>query len=308
MTSISAAVHHVRVRRIREKVFDQIDCFGDDDSDLFEVLSEELAGLRQRAARDEVAQEVLEVSELRTDGREIYGIIDSGAYGIESVLRDIRNNRIAYHKRPHHADMMPFYFHFDLPQGRDTGLLVLQRTGIFGIQHALSNSLSSAFRRRFPSHVLSFNLVLTKDVIEQYVGEESELTELHFIKHELSPDIADSIRRRPPLEGSMDLALKFRSAGFPLRQQILRVLRGQSPAQALFELVNVNFAVDDVKIKTKTAGKSRTLNLGDPRKALRADIDITENVTLSGGHPTLESIHAVASDIIHETWAKLYGA
>ena len=43
MNSISLAMHHVRIRRQREKEFDQIDFFGDSDDDLFDILQGILA-------------------------------------------------------------------------------------------------------------------------------------------------------------------------------------------------------------------------------------------------------------------------
>ena len=162
---------------------------------------------------------------------------------------------------------------------------------------------------KFPDLVLALNLVVTKEVVEQYVSDESELTEIHFLKYELSPDIADAIRKSgsPAQKGSLDFAVKLRDAGFPFRNAILRCVRGTAPPQTLIELFDIPFEVDNVKIKTKTGDKDRTVNLGDPRKGLRADYDVTDDVELEGGHPTLESIHKIASELIAEHRTALYG-
>ena len=309
MNSISLAMHHVRIRRLREKEFDQIDCFGDNDDDLFGVLQGILAALKEKADDDKKAKQVLEVAEIQTDGRQIYGIVKTGAYGLSGDLRDVRTNTLAYKKREYHADMMPFYFHFDLPQGRDKGILALQRTGMFGIQSALSGFLIKEIKKKFPDLVLALNLVATKEVIEQYVGKDSELTEIHFLRYELSPDIADAIRRSgsPSEKGSLDFVIKLRDAGFPFKDAILRCVRGTGSPQALVELLDIPFEVDNVKIKTRTGEQDRTVNLGDPRSGLRADYDVTSDVELVGGHPTLESIHLIASTLIHEHRSALYG-
>ena len=309
MNSISLAMHHVRIRRLRQKEFAQIDCFGDNDDDLFVVFQGILAALTKKADDDKEAKQILEVAEIETDGRQIYGIIRTGAYGLSGDLRDVRTNTLAYKKREYHADMMPFYFHFDLPQGRDKGILAVQRTGIFSIHSALGGFLTKELKNQFPDLVLALSLVASKEVMEQAVGKDSELTEIHFLRYELSSDIADALQRSgtPPKKGSLDYAIKFRGAGFPFRDEILKCVRGTGSPQALVEFLNIPFDVDNVKIRTRTGEKDRTVNLGDPRSGLRADYDVTDDVQLVGGHPTLESIHAIAASLIAEHQKALYG-
>jgi len=70
-SSISIAMHHVRIRRVRVKEFDQIDCFGDDDDDLFEVLRDILAGLKGQADNNQEAQQVLEIANFKASQRQI---------------------------------------------------------------------------------------------------------------------------------------------------------------------------------------------------------------------------------------------
>lgn len=309
MNSISLAMHHVRIRREREKEFDQIDCFGEDDTDLFEVVQGVLATLKDKADNDKEAQQILEVANIQTSGREVYGIIRTGAYGLTGDVQDVRTNTLAYRQREYHAVLMPFYFHFDLPQGRDKGILALQRTGAYSIHSAFSGFLTKEMKKQFPNFVFALNLVVSNEVIEQFVGKNSELTEIHFLRHELSPDIADSIRRSgaPAQKGSLDFVVKLRDAGFPFQEVIRRCVQGTGSPQDLIELFNIGFDVDNVKVKTKTGEKDRTVNLGNPRSGIRTDFDVTDDVTLAGGHPTLASIHAIASELIHEHRAALYG-
>jgi len=302
-------MHHVRIRRIREKEFASIDCFGDQSEDLFAVLQSMLASLREKPNDDTDSKQLLEVEQILTSGREVYGIIKTGPYGLTSEGRDVRTNTVAYKKLAHHADLMPFYFHFDLPAGRDKGILALQRTGIFSIHGALSGFLGKELKKRFPDFLLFLNLVADKQVIEQYVKDDSELTEIHFLQHQLSTDIADALKKSgaPAQKGSLEYVVRLRDAGFPFKSAILNCVRGTGSPQALVELLEVPIDVDNVKIKTRTAGKDRTVNLGDPRKGLRADYDVSSDVKLEGGHPTLESIHSVASALINDHRTALYG-
>jgi hypothetical protein len=311
MNAISLAVHHVRIRRVREKAFERVDCFGDTDSDLAEVLADLLTDLK-KARNDKEAQHVLEVDRLDRNGREIYGIIQSGDYGIESVIRDTSTLAVVYKKRTQDVDMMPFYFHFDLPAEGYMGLLVLQRTGIFGIHGALSASLGQGFKRSFADFSLALNLVVPKELIEEFVGGESELTEIHFLKHKLSSDIADVLAKgkngaKRAIDGSLDFAIKIRDGGFPFRDEILRIVQGGGNVGELYELIDPGFVPDNIKIRTKLAGKERMINLADPRRGLRADYDVTDQVKLRGGHPTFTSINKASTDLLKAMWKQLRG-
>jgi hypothetical protein len=145
-----------------------------------------------KADDDKDAQQVLEVADIKFGRQQIYVIIKTGTYGLRSDLRDIRNNTVAYQKREYHADMMPFYFHFDLPKGRDKGLLALQRTGMFGIHGPLKACLTKEFKKRFTNFVLALKLVVT-------------------------------IRKSgaPAQRGSLDFVVKLRDTGFPFQSTIL---------------------------------------------------------------------------------------
>lgn len=141
----------------------------------------------------------------------------------------MRTNTLAYKKRVYHADMMPFYFHFDLPQGRDKGLLALQRTGTLGIHSVLSGFLTKEIKKQFPDFILALNLAAGSQVIEQYVRKDSALTEIHFLRYELTSDVADKSQDpvRPPRKGALITLSSFAMLAFLLRTQFLDVSEGR---------------------------------------------------------------------------------
>jgi hypothetical protein len=314
MNDIALSLHYVRVKRQREKGFAFIHCFGDDSDDLLNVIANILATL-QELDNDRKRQNVLEVSQIRQSGREIYGTIKSGAYGIESELYDVRETEEkgeVIKKRSFHAEMIPFFFHFDLPEGEDKGVLALQRIGQFGISQPFALSLTRNFRRHFPSHVLSLNSVMSKDIIEQCARDDSVLRGIHYLRHTLSSDLADGLsqNRQSPVQGSIDFAINLRESGFPFLERVREMIRGNASHSELYELIksSVTFDFDDVKIMTRTGGRDRTVILGNPTKGFRADYDITAEVEMSGGHPVLESIYTIARGLIADLWRQSRGS
>jgi hypothetical protein len=256
----------------------------------------------------------LEVVEIHPIGREIYGIVEGGAYGIESKLRDVRQSREkaeTIRKRPFHAEMIPFFFHFDLPEGEDKGIVALQRTGRYAIAHPFSLALAREFKKRFPSHILSLNSVMEKDILDEIASDEAELTGIHYLRHSLSSDLADGLAQNlRPAEGSIDFTVKLHESGFPLRERIREMIRGRASQSELFELVSssVTFEFDDVKVTTRTGKKERTVNLGNPKSGFRSDYDITGQVEVSEGRPVLDSFYSVSRELISDLWKRARGS
>jgi hypothetical protein len=312
MNDIGLSLHYVRVKRKNEKGYLPTHCFADT-ADLMAVILEALASLHDKPDDDKKRQTRIQTEAIHQKPREVFGKVSAGGYGLASRLVDIRTGQKSepIPKEPFHADMMPFFYHFDLPEGEDKGILALETIRNFSITQPLTRSITREFRKRYPSFVLSFNPILDKDLIDQYVREDSKLTAIHYKKFGLPSDIADSMTpQRKPEEGSVEFTIKLLPKGFPLLSQVRGLLRGNAESkQALFELVRpvVNDEFDDVSVTTETDGQKRSLNIKDAINGLRMDFDITRDVTFEDGHPTLDSIYQISRTIISERWTKLKG-
>ena len=166
-----------------------------------------------------------------------------------------------------------------MPEGEDKGILALETIRAFSINQPLTRSITREFKRRYPSYVLSFNPVLDKDLIDQYVRDDSKLTAIHYKKFKLPSDIAESMKpQRKPAEGSVEFTIKLLPTGFPLLSQVRGLLRGEAASkEELLELVRpvVNDEFDEVSVTTDTDGKKRSLNIKDAINGLRMEFNIT---------------------------------
>lgn len=237
------------------------------------------------------------------------GIVNSGEYGIESVIRDVNTWTVAHRKKTNHAEMLPFYFLFDLPEARTMGFLLLQRAGIYGIHSTLTTILGDLFMKKFKDYRLLINPLIPEGLMDQYLGKDSEMTEIRFIRHSLSGDISTGLSKQGKEKGgTMELIVKLKEKGdFPFRSNVRRVLSGQRELQNLIELQEVRFPYDNVKIKVRAGGEERLVDLGHPER-LRAAYDVTDDVEFSAsGHPTYESIAKAAHDLLDDYIAGKYG-
>src|ERR1019366_3592270 len=96
-------------------------------------------------------QQALEVKQVKHRKRQIEGLLEGGYYGSESEIRNLDNMKnVAYRKQVRDVDMNPFYFLFDLPEGKELGFLVLQSTGGEGVQTLFEGMLHQEFVKEFP--------------------------------------------------------------------------------------------------------------------------------------------------------------
>jgi hypothetical protein len=308
MKSILLTVQGVKIKAVksREK-YQLLGSFSDKATDLSDVIHDILKFHESSAYRAEDSQQVVEVKRLDRDKRLIEGLLYAGYYGSTSEIRNLDKWRqVAYEKQIRDVDLSPFYFLFDVPEERDLGFLLLQSTGIEGVQTLLAKMLHEQFVRDFPDDRLRFHRIIPEDVRKQFAN--APLSEVRFIRHRMPSDLATVIGRTGTKQttGTMDLVMRFKDDGIG-REAVQRFFDKRRGLDSVLELEGVEFPYDNVKIKVKLNGKEHTVDLGDPDR-LRASFDVTDQITRSmAGHPTFESISTVAREKLLAIKAVLYG-
>ena len=79
---------------------------------------------RSAAYRAEDSQQAVEVEKIDLGKRQIEGLLKAGYYGSGGEIRNLDHwETIAYRKGILDVDLSPFYFLFDLPEGKELGFL-----------------------------------------------------------------------------------------------------------------------------------------------------------------------------------------
>jgi hypothetical protein len=298
--SISLTVHRVRIKAVNgpRNTFQLLDSFSDKSADLYEVLDGWLTVRKHDAYKSDDNQQALQVRKIETKKRQIEGLLNAGHFGRESEIRNLNKWRdVAYNKQKLDVDLQPFYFLFDLPEGKEQGFLISQTTGLDGVQTLLNKMIHEQCIEEFPDVRIRFNPVIPAELRKEL--EKSNVCEVVFIHHRVPRDIATMIGRSGTAQttGKMRLSVRFEEDGVA-PEAIRRFLDKKRGLDSTLELEGLEFPYEDVKIKVRMQGKERTMNLGAADK-IRPSYEITDQVKISSaGHPTFESISAVAKDLL----------
>ncbi|MBZ5515838.1 MAG: hypothetical protein LAN62_13535 [Acidobacteriia bacterium] len=296
MAKFSLSTYALRLRNIEKRENVQLDkVLGE--SDFMEMFSEYLRQAAQTLSNDVENQRLLGVMQYEAKNRTSRGIIETGDYGFESDIYDIKRKSVSYRRKIHEAEMLPFYFAVVVPIGADEGLVILQRFKQFGIRRVLLADLERYFLPRLPGLKILMNPLIPEELVTEYL-KNGRITKIRFIRFGISSDIANvfDTRKHTEEEGHMELVVAARrNSALPLGKRVSQVLTGKRDLNKLIELHE--FPYDRVKLEVRYGQVHRTIDLAHLHR-VRAYYDITEEVVLgTGGHPTLESLNQLAEGL-----------
>ncbi len=285
MNRISLVAYSIRVRRKRTSYFLKLRDI--DGVDLFSCLKHWTKPTESQMANFEESKQVMDFSEQDVlEKREtVTGIVETGEYGFESKLFDVKKRKIAYKRTVDDAEVLPFYFQIFAPN-EEIGIVVFQRFGNLGI--------SSVFRKWFRSQIDSVSSEFTVDmdplIPDEYfraILTRGDLSTITFRKLTVPSDIADRIDPvyLDPQEAKYEIIVKSKNPMKDLARRIMSKLNGRQ-APALHEIVSLpNADFDEIIVTIKIGGVEKRFNLARLSN-VQATLDITNNVRMgANGHP-----------------------
>lgn len=308
MKSILLTAQGVRIKQLNSRQSQLLDSFSEKGADLHDTLYQILKEHEGSAFDSKDSQQALEVKKVKHQKRQIEGLLEGGHYGSESEIRNLDKwKNVAYRKRIRDVDMNPFYFLFDLPEGKELGFLILQSTGAEGVQTLLEGMLHEEFVKEFPNDRIRYHRIVP-DALRKEL-EKAPVSEIRLLRHSMPKDLAIAIgpKGSKQASGTMTLLMKFHEDG-AIAPEAARAFFGKGRGtEKVLELEGLEFPYDSVKIKVKFNGKEHTMDLANPDR-LRASFDVTDEIQRSRtGQPTFESLSRVAQEKLEAIKAVLYG-
>ncbi len=306
--TFALAYYAIKIRSLEDREWEPLSNFSDgkDFLDFLESFFKELKSPSQNDAQ----QQLIRVTKLEEDDdneRRIYGIIETGQFGRESDIVDIKTHKTVHHKKTTEADMLPFYFMAEIPQGTDEGFLILQRSGNYGIRQFLSQMVTTKFEAENDDHsVVIFALAEAGDIARYQAGR---IESIRFIRFKVSTDVTDCFDKGHQEEpGRIELVVYARRKHhLPLGERLHQFFSKNKSLPQLFALDEHNFKYDDIKVTSRVGSARRTVDLANPKK-LRSYHDVTDSVTMTtAGHPKFESIHQQAELLMERIKEQTYG-
>lgn len=305
MTKISLSLHTIRIRKKRSEDYLSLSEFSPG-LDLLDVLDEYFSNLTTTLSIDSGSKSILAIKHHTKRLRALKGIVRTGDYGYESDIVDPNDGAIKYTKSVNEAEVLPFFFMIYIPEGKDEGLLALQRFGNLGITNTLKLDVNKYFSGRdtLDGFKLEVKSLVPEDVITSLV-DNGNITTVKFKKFGIQQDIADQYDGggHKELQGYTELKIVAKN-GMPFKSKVRAVLRGQRLASNMIELDD--FRYDTVSITVNVNGESRTIQL-DNLNSFKAYYNITDRVRLGpDGHPRFDAMALCAKEYINDAVNSIY--
>ncbi|MDF5734538.1 MULTISPECIES: hypothetical protein [unclassified Nostoc] len=280
----------------------QLNCFNGHD-DLLTVMSIFIQKLTINRKND-TYNIYMKASNIQEEGRSISGLIESGIYGISSNLRDVDTDSITYKKKKSDAEVLPFYFLIYIPKDTNEGILLLQRTGKYGIRTHFGIFLDKYFSDKFPGFAVEINTLVQEEIIKRILYGGT-IKKVRCVKYQAPIDRVDGLDEgHQEIPYNMEIVLSANK--IPFMGKIQNFFNSTSSVKSLIELRDFNFDYDTVKVDVDLDGSLRTFDLGCLQRA-RAYYDISDQVVIdSDDYPTLQSIQTITKIYLKEVINQMY--
>ncbi|MDQ8194489.1 hypothetical protein QEH59_08625 [Coraliomargarita sp. SDUM461004] len=238
-------------------------------------------------------QELMIKSEL------ISGIISSGDYGYEADIYDTVKKEKTHTKTVKEAEVVPFYYLAYVPKNQQSGILILQRFGTFGITSVFRRWINAIFEKEFPDYSFSIYPLVPQNYAKQLFNENN-LLKITLRKNYLPTDLSDAIGSKflPSSGTKVDYTISAKEDIKDLRLKIARKIKSLNSASYIADFSEIvdqtKIDYDEVIVTMDLGGAKRKVNLGK-LDCLHPSLDITEEVDKkASGHPSYNSIHGLA--------------
>lgn len=304
---ISLAAYSVNVWNPHDREDEYLSDFDGEGGDVLDFLGTVLGGIKAKTLDQVELQQAFSIPRLDKRNRTLSGIIETGRYGHESDLINVKTSKVVYQRKKTDAEMLPFYFYFEIPEGVEEGILILQRTSAFGIRKILAWVLKVAFEKQYPEYKLKIAPVVAESEVKKFI--KGKIQKIHLIKKTIPADIADSYDKgHHEVHGTVELVIRAsKRSTLPMNTWLSGIFQNRRPG-GVFAVDEEDFAYDNVRAEVKIGHATRTVDAARPER-IRSYFDVTDKVQIGPkGHPLYNSIQEQADKLAEELRALLYGA
>jgi len=144
---VSLAAYSIKLWNESDRDLETLSDFDGEGADLLNSLKDILEHIKDNTLDQKELQQALSVTKVAQNSRILAGIIETGEYGRESTIISVETKKPVYHRKTQDAEMWPFYFYIEIPEGAEAGLLILQRTSALGIRKVPSDPRGYRMKR-----------------------------------------------------------------------------------------------------------------------------------------------------------------
>lgn len=178
----------------------------------------------------------------------------------------------------------PFYYRLFIPKGKKSGLLLLQRSGNVGVVSYVRDALKKRFEEEHSDLILFVNPLVPDELVKEL--NKAETSELEAVYYYPAGDASDKDKWGGCIQNYGKVTVRFSA---PLKDKLKLAWTGKPAAIELPGLGEPG----RVTVKVDYRGRLRTLDFLRPDR-ISPWIDVTDDLTEHGGHPTFKSLEEFA--------------
>ena len=237
--------------------------------------------------------------ELHILGRYISGIIESGEFGTEENIINSNTGELQYHKKTEDAQMIPFFFMFNIPENSRYGYLIIERIGNIGIFSTLTKSIQKYIGKSIEEKlVLKIEPFMIKEVLNRNLNVVSDAKKV-ILKGVRNQNLSLSQITENLIEEEhvqTDVVYKAPRNRFLQIRNWLDKLNSSKNEKGHYTFQDIEYA--DVAFELKIGGNIRTISIARIN-GLGTYLEITDSVTIgSNGYPTYNSLQTEAQQLL----------
>lgn len=238
------------------------------------------------------------------EDRIIYGLLGYGEYGTARTIVDTTDKKYKKELTGDKGVEHPHYFMFKLPKGQDIGVLFLERRGNYGLKTLVHKWINTTLtgHKVYNKFAVDLEHLVDKRVFKKYI-DEGVLHSLKYIKTSIP---RNSFQKRKIVKGKLEVKVKFKDHPhlIDLFNHVNIFDNEDNEARKEF-LYFLGEPYDDLTFKIDAGDSPRTFSYGHPEKSAPY-LDITNELKIKEGNPSLKSIHEVAKkyekEMISNIW------
>jgi len=278
MTRFKLTPYTIRIRRKKDDTYLNLDDF--DSMDMYDVILRTIEDLKKTQI-DRDSNKTISTQSLYKQNREIMGILKVGDYGIGADFYNVKDRKLTEDARTtDDSEVLPFFFHFVLPRGKNCGLLILQTFSYHSIKGILSSKLRE--RKEFSDYMLELKRMISDKALKALM--EGDLLSISFVRHSIPKDVGNQIGKagRTDIEEVRTFKVK---GNFQLSDKLRDALKNTK--MKYYEILDEKY--DEAKAVVKIGKSEIVLIFGEENK-FNEFMPLDDYDTLVNGFPKYEYI------------------
>lgn len=244
---------------------------------------------------EEKSKKAIKFSNITISGRELYGFIESGDWGLKGKVVDIDKGSTVYEKKAKDSDVHQLYFHFLVPKERTNAICVFHNIHGRGVKGIFGRLFNERFRTSTKGLVIQMQPLSYEKVVNEWM-KSAVVKELRLQKYTPKDELKDAASKLKEYVTNVTLKPKNKGESFGAFLDFYKGNGIRGSKRGAVEIMGE--MCHSVKAVVEHEGRKRVFSLAaNSTPVSNIEFD-EEDVAMDDGAPSLESLKAYTSTLL----------